>query len=185
MAIHHKTFRCRGIVLKRSNFGEADRLVTLFTKEFGKLTCVAKGARKLSSAKRSCLEPGTEAIFFMAKGKTLDILTQIKVLETNAQARQELIRITRLYQVLEIIDKLTVDHQEMSEIYFQLQGLIKAIGLDQSSKQTTLESFRQLLQEMGFTHDKEFTEFGLKKYIESLAGRPLRAKAFLSLNSYT
>ncbi|MFN2162508.1 MAG: DNA repair protein RecO, partial [Candidatus Promineifilaceae bacterium] len=51
-----RTYRTEAIVLKRSDFGEADRLLTLYSKEFGKIRAIAKGARKPQSRKTGHVE---------------------------------------------------------------------------------------------------------------------------------
>ena len=53
MAIHYRT---QGVILKKRDVGEADRVFTLFTKDFGKITLFAKGARKIASKLRGGLE---------------------------------------------------------------------------------------------------------------------------------
>ena len=52
-----KSITTEAIVLKRRNSGEVDRLVTLITQDKGKLQCIAKGVRKMTSSKRAFLEP--------------------------------------------------------------------------------------------------------------------------------
>jgi DNA repair protein RecO (recombination protein O) len=71
-----RSFRVTAIVLRHSDWGEADRLLTLFTREMGKLRAVAKGARKMRSRKAGHLEPFTHVKLQVAKGRDLPIVTQ-------------------------------------------------------------------------------------------------------------
>ncbi|MBE2222398.1 MAG: DNA repair protein RecO, partial [Anaerolineae bacterium] len=63
-----RTLRTEAIVLKRHNFGEADRLLTLYTREFGKMKAIAKGARKPQSRKTGHVELFMRSQFLLAEG---------------------------------------------------------------------------------------------------------------------
>ncbi len=115
------------IVLKRHNLGEADRLLTLFTKELGKVSAIAKGARKPKSKFGSHLEPGNVIQFDLAQGKTFYVVTAGK---TDQYFRYEQMdTMQALFIWLEIIDQ--VIHQgEVNKPVFELA--IK--GLDAINK---------------------------------------------------
>ena len=71
-----RSYKATAIILKRTNFSEADRLITIFTKKHGKLTLIAKGIRKLTSRKKGHLELFTLAQLQIAKTKSIDIITE-------------------------------------------------------------------------------------------------------------
>ncbi|HFQ94137.1 MAG TPA: DNA repair protein RecO, partial [Anaerolineae bacterium] len=79
--MRERTFRTEAIVIKRRNFGEADRLLTLFSREQGKIRAIAKGARKPQSRKTGHVELFMRSKFLMAKGKDLNIITQAEMVE--------------------------------------------------------------------------------------------------------
>ena len=174
-----RSFQVEGIVLKRINYGEGDRIVTRFTKESGKVTALAKGIRKISSKRAASLEIGTRTKCYIHSGKGMDIITQTVFLENFSRSRQNLVRITQLQQILEIIDLLTVEAQPAPEVYRVLIHTLQ--GLEKQSKQKgiILSNIRQILVILGFTFDKEFTEEGLKRYIEELGQKRLKTKQFL------
>ena len=175
-----KTYKVEGVVLKRVNIGEGDRIITLFTRQRGKVVGIAKGVRKLTSKRSGSLEIATRGEFFFYQGKYLDILTQAQFLSGYQKARQNLIRITQLHQVLEIIDLLTVENEPAPEVYQVLISTLEALEQPQAQKKLLLRRITKILRLMGFTHDKPFTESGLKHYIEELANRKLRSKDYLS-----
>lgn len=177
-----RTYAVEGVVLKRINFGEADRIVTIYSKEKGKLVCMAKGVRKMHSKKRSGLEPATRAKFFLSTGKGMDYLNQVDIISSHAKQRDSLTRLTQHYQILEIIDNLTVDSQENEQVYVALCQTLNSLDEVGNKKSVMLSQVRNILQAMGFTYDKKFTELGLKEYIEELAERKLRSKIFLTVN---
>ena len=67
------------VVLSRRNFGEADRIITLFTRDHGKITVLAKGVRRPRSKKAGHLEIGSWCKIFVARGKNLDLLTEVEI----------------------------------------------------------------------------------------------------------
>ena len=89
-----RTYRTEAIVLKRTDFGEADRLLTLFSKDLGKISAIAKGARKPQSRKTGHVELFMRSKFFIAKGRNLDIITQAEMVDPHAPLREDLLRVS-------------------------------------------------------------------------------------------
>ena len=59
-----RTYKTEGIILKRINFGEADRILTSYTKHFGKISLLAKGVRKITSRKGGNIELFNQTVLF-------------------------------------------------------------------------------------------------------------------------
>lgn len=112
MGRRERVYRTDAIVLRRIDFGEADRLLTVFTPERGKLRWVAKGARKPSSRKSGHVELFTRGQFMVAVGRELDILTQAETLEPFLALREDLLRTTYAYYVADLADAFTADRDE-------------------------------------------------------------------------
>ena len=102
-----RTFRCEAVILRRIDFGEADRLLTLYTREYGKLKAIAKGARKPQSRKTGHVELFMRTRFLLARGRDLDIVTQAEVLETYDALRADLVRATYAAYVVELLDRFS------------------------------------------------------------------------------
>lgn len=114
MAMHNNMVT-QGIILKRVEFGEADRILTIYTKELGKVSAIAKGARKPTSRKLGHLELGNIINFELAQGKDLYIVTGAKT--TAYYQYKDLAEMRRLFLWLEIIDKLFHDEESNVTIY--------------------------------------------------------------------
>ena len=71
-----RSYRTPAIILKRFDLGEADRLLTILTPQYGKLEAVAKGARKLTSHKTGHVELFTRADMLLNLGRELDVVNQ-------------------------------------------------------------------------------------------------------------
>ena len=76
MAAKQRSLKVEGIVLRHREWGEADRMLTLFTRELGKVQALAKGIRKPRSRKAGHVEPFSRATLLLARGRSFFILTQ-------------------------------------------------------------------------------------------------------------
>jgi DNA repair protein RecO (recombination protein O) len=112
-----RTFRTEAIVMRRTDFGEADRLLTLFSRERGKIKAIAKGARKPQSRKTGHVELFTRANLFIAVGRSLDIITQAETVAAHARLRQDLVRATYAAYLVELLDRFVGEEDPHSGIY--------------------------------------------------------------------
>lgn len=119
-------YKAEAIVLRRANLGEADRLVTLFARDQGKLTAVAKGARKPKSRFAGRLELFTHLRVLLAVGRTLDVVSQVEVLEPFAPVRTDLGRLGYASLAAELTDRATADREPAPEVFRALRA---ALGL--------------------------------------------------------
>ena len=74
-------YRDEAIVIRTQKLGEADRIITLFTREHGRVRAVAKGVRRTKSKFGARLEPASLVDIQLYIGKTFDIVTQVESLE--------------------------------------------------------------------------------------------------------
>lgn len=120
-----RSFRSEAIVLRRTDIGEADRLLTLYTHDFGKMKAVAKGSRKPQSRKTGHVEPFMRTQFLFAEGRGLNIITQAEMVEGYPELRQDLVRSTYASYAVELLDRFTVEDDHHSGVY---QLLADALG---------------------------------------------------------
>lgn len=119
MAHRDRVYRTSGIILRRTDFGEADRLLTVLTPERGKLRLVAKGARKPSSRKSGHVELFCHTQFLVAVGRDLDIITQAEMIEPFLALRDDLLPTTYAYYVAELADAF-IGEGDVSQPLFDL-----------------------------------------------------------------
>ena len=80
-------YRDKGIVLRTYNLGEADRIVVIMTQDHGKVRAVAKGVRKTRSKIGARLEVLSHVEVLLYKGKGLDTVNQVELIESSAPLR--------------------------------------------------------------------------------------------------
>jgi DNA repair protein RecO (recombination protein O) len=117
MPERERLYRTEGIVLKRSDFGEADRLLVLITPEYGKLRVLAKGVRKVPSRKAGHVEPLMRTQFLLARGRDLDIVTQAEAVEVYQGLRGDLSRTGYAFYVAELVDAVAEEGGECRALY--------------------------------------------------------------------
>ncbi len=127
MRSRERLYRTEAVILRRSDFGEADRLLTLFTSKYGKRRVIAKGARKTTSRRAGHVELFNRAELQLATGRTLDIVTDAQIIDAYKQLHAELPRLSYAYYVAELVDKLTVDEEENWPIYHLLTTTLAAL----------------------------------------------------------
>ena len=95
-------YRDTGVVLRTWKLGEADRIVSVFTREHGKVRGVAKGVRKSGSRFGSRLEPTCHVSVQLYKGKgDLDTITQVELIERPESVRGDYVLWVRASAMLE------------------------------------------------------------------------------------
>ncbi|MBI2972783.1 MAG: DNA repair protein RecO [Armatimonadetes bacterium] len=120
-------YKAEAIVIRRVNLGEADRLVTLYARDHGKIAAVAKGARKPKSRFAGRLELFTHIRALLAVGKSLDVVSQIEVIEPFAPLRSDLTRLGYASFVAELMDRATADREPAPEIFRALRAALTFI----------------------------------------------------------
>jgi DNA repair protein RecO (recombination protein O) len=117
MERRQRLYRVSAIVLRRRDQGEADRLLTVLTRDRGKLTLLAKGVRRPASRKAGHIEPFTLVDLLAAKGKSLDLVTQAETVAAHRTLREDLWRSTWAYYVAELADAFTVDEDPQALLF--------------------------------------------------------------------
>ncbi len=111
-----RVYRIEAVILRRSDFGEADRLLTLITPQ-GKRRVVAKGARKTTSRLAGHIELFTHTTMLLAVGRNLDIVTQSAIMHRFDNLRADLARISAAYYAAELIDRLIEEEDENRPVF--------------------------------------------------------------------
>lgn len=120
--------KAEAIVLKRHDYGEADRILTVFTRERGKITVIAKGVRRIASRKAGHIELFTHAAMLLAEGRSMDVLTQVEMIDAFAALRDDLVRTTYAYLMAEIVDRFEHDGHVNAPAFDLLRDSLAALG---------------------------------------------------------
>lgn len=176
-----KTFSTKGIVLKRVSVGETDRIINLLTQEFGKITCVAKGVRKIKSSKRAYLEPGNLIDAYLIKTKSLPILTQAKLIKDCSKMKQTLGAYRQLSQMLEIFEKLFVEQEIEPEMYADILELRNKITSSTATAKYVRETLSKIIVELGFQHPNDSKYESITDYVSALSDKKMKSFEYLNI----
>jgi DNA repair protein RecO (recombination protein O) len=138
------------VVLRRVDFGEADRVLVLFTRERGKIPVVAKGVRRLSSRMAGHLELFTQSELQLARGANLDVVTQAETRNPFRALREDLTRTSTAYLIAEAADALTEEAVEQPELYDLLTATLRALGASEDPRLVAAHYQLRLLDVTGF-----------------------------------
>src|ERR1043166_140870 len=112
-----RVYRSPAIILKRMDLGEADRIVTFYARDVGKVRAVAKGVRRATSRSAGHLEPFTLSDVLFAVGRELDVISQVDTLESFRTIRENLDLTTHAFYLTELVDLLTEDRSENHVVF--------------------------------------------------------------------
>lgn len=142
-------FKAEGIILKRRNFGEADRILTVFTHQRGKISVLAKGVRRITSRRAGNVELLNRCIMFLHQTKGLPILTEAKAIDTFPKLKEDLTLSTYTFHIIELVDRLTAENQENPLLYEMLVEVLNK--LSKNPRQIFIRAFEaKILSNLGF-----------------------------------
>lgn len=137
-------------MLRARRLGDADRVLTLFTPNLGKLDAVAKGVRKQTSRKAGHLEPLTLTSLLLAHGRNLDIITDTQTIESFMPLREDLERLARGLYVVELVDRFNQDRVESYPVFRLLVDTLQALATTDALDLAVRMFELQLLEHAGF-----------------------------------
>lgn len=158
-----KSFKAEGIVLERRDFGEADRLLSVFSLQRGKITVLAKGVRRITSRRAGNVELLNRALMFLHQGKNFLILTEATSLDVYENIKKDLTLMTYAYHIIELIEKLMPENMPDPWVYENLKYVLSSLNVH--PRQIFIRAFEiKLLTHLGFAN---FTEKLFTKLLES------------------
>ncbi len=136
-------YRDEGVVLRTQKLGEADRIVSVLTREHGRVRAVAKGVRRTRSKFGSRLEPFTHVDIQLYAGRSLDVVTQVETLDPyGAALAADYGRYTAGTAMLETAERLTAEeHEPAVQQYLLLVGGLRALTAGEHDPGLVLDSY--------------------------------------------
>ena len=144
-----RVYRTEGVIIRRSAFGESDRLLTVYTPQ-GKRRVVAKGARKTTSRLAGHIELFTHAQLLLAVGRNLDIVTQSTVVHDYTRLRGDLKLIGAAYYAAELLDRLTEEEDANPKAFRVLVAALAALDRSETPDLVLRWYELHLLDTLGF-----------------------------------
>lgn len=143
------------IILSRRDFGEADRLLTAYSREEGKVKILAKGSRKLKSKLAAHVEPFTNGKYFVAEGRSFYILAGVDATELYQENLEDLDLYKSASYVCELLEMVTYENQKEEILFETTKKILLALpSLDSAKREVVLRFFEYvLLDSIGYSGD--------------------------------
>lgn len=137
-----KLYRDEAIVLRTQKLGEADRIVTLLTRQHGLVRAVAKGVRRTKSRFGARLEPFMHIDVQLYRGRNLDTVTQVETLSRHADAiGRDYSLYTAGTAILETAQRLTESEEATTQQYLLLSSCLQALAQGRDPAELLLNSY--------------------------------------------
>src|SRR6478609_8993890 len=143
-------YRDEAVVLRTHPLGEADRIITLLTKERGRIRAVAKGVRRTKSRFGARLEPFMVVDVQCYEGRNLDTVTQAESLATYGQTiARDYTVYTAATVMVETAERLTEEHEPSTQQYLLLAGALRSLGGGEHDPGLVLDAYLLLARGRG------------------------------------
>lgn len=149
-----KSYTSIGVVLSSREYSEADRLISVFTSDNGRLMLIAKGVRRLTSRKRGSLEMFSLIKFSARKSTDLDIITEVEIINSFDRIRQSLLKLSVAFFLVESVSKTTQPHEDHKEIFDILVKYLTKLELTNKLKTLRNDFTKELLTALGFVPER-------------------------------
>lgn len=145
-----RLYRTQAVILKRMDLGEADRIVTFFSRDGGKIRAVARGVRRPTSRSAGHLEPFTLSDVMFAVGRELDVVSQADTIESFRGVREDLALTTHAYYLAEVVDLLTEDRFENEAVFDALLNGLHDLNASADTRLVLVLFHLRLLDALGY-----------------------------------
>lgn len=120
--------RIEGIVLKTQDYGESNKIVTIYSREGGKVTAMARGAKKPASRLAAITQPFTHGSFLVQQGRGMGTMQQGEQMESYRHIREDIEATAYASFVVELIDRAVEERTAQPAIFNLLQQALYAIS---------------------------------------------------------
>lgn len=143
--------KVEGVIIRRRNTGEADRILTIFTKTQGKIQVKAKGVRRITSKRSPHIELLNHSLLTLYTGKGLPFVTESETIEDYAFIKQDLFLIGAAFHICELMDSLCAENQEHPFLFTVLLQTLSKITKGENVKDTMHVFENTMLSQLGFS----------------------------------
>lgn len=182
-------YKTEGIILKKTDLNDTDRLLTVYTEKFGKILVRARGVGKRESKLKSLIEPFNVYELMLARSKNIDVLANSYAIKEFLYLRNNLPALALAFYFSELMDKLVVAPEQDENLWALLTHAMRALDQKRDDLPKIKTAFEQkLLEFLGHPNFSVRNKVSLREklhYLQSLAGDQIRSVSFLTSLSLT
>ena len=170
-----RSFKTEGIIIKRRNYGEADRLLTVLTKNNGKIQIKATGIRRIPSRRSAHVELLNHSILSLYRGKTYATLTEAQAIDNFSPIKNSLEKMGLSYHLCELIDGLCAENQENMRVFYLLKNSLTTLAMNDGLEASVREFEIELLTILGYLPNRLKNGLDTHDFIENILERKLKS----------
>ena len=173
-----RVYTTEAVILKRKPTGETDKLITVFSRRYGKIRLLAKGIRRINSRRSGHLELFSISTLTVHGGHSMDIITEAQVIQNGNSFDEDNASLPYMYCICELVDQLLPDNQEHQDIYELLRSALLGLHIRNTSAQFQdifIDFTHQLLWTLGYLpKTKRLEDSHIQVFVERITERRLR-----------
>ncbi|WP_248926650.1 DNA repair protein RecO [Paenibacillus hamazuiensis] len=121
-------YRVEGIVIRSMDYGEGNKIITLFSKEVGKVSVMARGAKKVKSRHAAAVQPFTHGYYTFFKGGSMGTLNDAEIIDSFHTLREELKLAAYCSYLTELTDRMLEDQEAHGFLFEQLKAAFQSMA---------------------------------------------------------
>lgn len=147
-----KLVKVKGVVIKEVQYKENDKIITLMTDELGKISCLAKGAKKTNSALLASCQLLVYSEFVLYKGTSFYHINQAEIIDTFYSIRTDYDKLEKAYEITKILNSLIYENQENDGVLSLYLNTLYVISKDMLDYKYVQSIFKlKLLTLLGYS----------------------------------
>ncbi|MCF6092818.1 DNA repair protein RecO [Microaerobacter geothermalis] len=142
--------KAEGIVIRSVDYGEGNKIITLYTREWGKIGAMARGAKKTKSRLSSVSQVLTHGIYLLHTGSQLGNISQGEIISSFQEIRQDLTKTSYALYYFELMDRLTEERERNTDLFELLLTTLQYLSAGKDEEILTRIFEVKILQASGY-----------------------------------
>jgi len=142
--------KTEGIILKSNHFNEVDRILTIYTKELGKIKVSAKGIKRLESKLRYSIEPISYVQLILVEGKNFLILKNAIIKNQFLDIKKDLEKLKIAKEIIKIIDEAIIGEEKDEDIWKLILNTLKFLNVEGPTLHIVRDFQSNLIKLLGY-----------------------------------
>ncbi len=151
-----RRYKDQAIILKRVKFGEASNLITVFSKNNGKIKILAKGSSRIKSRFLGHIEPLSLIKFSAVSGRSFEILTSSQIEKSFYELKNDLRLVSYFNLICEAVDSLTLEKQASGQVFNLLVKIFSSKSFFENPEFVVPFFFISFLKSLGYAPHLDF-----------------------------
>lgn len=144
------SYSSEGIILGRRNFSEADRIISIYSKDGGRISLIAKGVRRPSSRKRGHIEIFNLVKYQATVGHGIDMMLEAEVINDFKNIRKSLNKISLAYYFMEVVGRITHEGEPNEELFDLILLNLTKLEKTKALKDLRISFLNSILTTLGY-----------------------------------